>query len=93
MTENKEALFGEGHNSGGIAGDRLKSFIERVERMEEEKAELAQDIKEIYAEAKGAGFDTKTIRRIVKIRKQDREKRQEEQHLLETYCAAIGVFL
>ena len=76
---------------GGIAGKRLKSFIERVERLEQEKSELADDIKDIYAEAKGVGFDTKTIRKIIRLRKMDSEKRREEDELLELYKAAIGL--
>lgn len=80
---------GPGHNS--IAGERLKSFIERIERLEEEKAGLAEDIKDIYAEAKGTGFDTKTIRKIVKLRKMDAEKRREEEELLEIYMTALGM--
>ena len=76
---------------GGVAGKRLKSFIERVERLEEEKAALAEDIKEIMAEAKGTGFDTKTIRKLIRMRKMDVEKRREEEELLELYKAAIGL--
>lgn len=75
----------------GIAGKRLKSFIERVERLEEEKAALAEDIKEVYAEAKAVGFDTKTMRKLVRLRKMDVEKRREEDELLELYKAAIGL--
>ena len=76
---------------GGVAGERLKSFIERVERLEEEKAELAEDIKEVMAEAKAVGFDVKTIRKIIRLRKMDTEKRREEDELLELYKAAIGM--
>ncbi|MGI9503157.1 MAG: DUF2312 domain-containing protein [Geminicoccaceae bacterium] len=71
--------------------DRLKSFIERVERLEEDRAGIAADIKEVYSEAKGEGFDTKTIRKIVAIRKKDQEKREEEDALLETYMHALGM--
>ena len=63
---------------GGIAGERLKSFIERVERLEEEKRALAEDIKEVYAEAKGVGFDVKIMRQIVKIRKMDQDELDEQ---------------
>lgn len=70
---------------------RLLSFIERAERMIEEKTAIQDDIKEIYAEAKGAGFDVKTIKSIVKLRKLDNEKRAEAQCLLETYAIAIGL--
>ena len=70
---------------------RIRSFIERVERLTEEKQALAEDIKEVYAEAKGVGFDTKTLRQIVKLRKMDHEKRREEEELLELYKSAIGM--
>lgn len=76
---------------GGVAGARLKSFIERVERLEEEKAGIADDIKDVYAEAKGVGFDTKTMRKIISLRKLDSEKRREAEELLELYKAAIGM--
>lgn len=76
---------------GGVSGQRLKAFIERVERLEEEKAALAEDIKDILAEAKGVGFDTKIIRKVIRLRKMDKEKRQEEEELLELYKAAIGL--
>ena len=71
--------------------ERLKSIIERVDRLEEEKAALAEDIKEIYAEAKANGFDTKALKQIVKIRKMDEQKRREEQEILELYLTAIGM--
>lgn len=73
-----------------IAADRLRSFIERVERLEEDKAAVANDIKEVYAEAKGDGYDVKTLRQVVKIRKMDRADRQEQEALLDLYLAAIG---
>lgn len=76
---------------GGVTGQRLKSFIERVERLEDEKAALAEDIKDVLAEAKGFGFDTKTIRKIIRLRKMEIEKRREEDELLELYKAAIGM--
>ena len=76
---------------GGIAGDRLKSFIERIERLEEEKRALAEDVKEIYSEAKGAGFDVKIIRQIIRIRKMDEDDRDEAEALLDTYLRAIGM--
>ena len=68
---------------GGIAADRLRSFLERIERLEEEKAGLTADIREIYAEAKGSGFDTKVMRQIVRLRKMDSADRQEQEALLE----------
>ncbi len=76
---------------GGVAGKRLKAFIERVERLEEEKAALAEDIKDVYAEAKATGFDTKTLRKVIKLKNMDVEKRREEEELLELYKAAIGM--
>jgi uncharacterized protein (UPF0335 family) len=76
---------------GGIAGERLKSFIERIERLEEEKQALAGDIKEVYAEAKGTGFDTKIMRQIIRIRKRDREEIDEEETLLDLYMRALGM--
>ena len=78
-------------DAGGIAAERLKSFIERIERLEEEKAALAADIREVYAEAKGDGFDAKTMRQIVKLRKLDSAERQEQQVLLDLYKAALGL--
>ena len=74
-----------------VAQDQLRAFIERIERMEEEKAAIAADIKEIYAEAKGNGFDTKVIREIVRIRKQDASERQEHEAILELYMSALGM--
>jgi uncharacterized protein (UPF0335 family) len=76
---------------GGIAGERLKSFIERIERLEEEKQALAGDIKEVFAEAKGTGFDTKIMRQIIRIRKRDRDELDEEETLLDLYKRALGM--
>jgi len=81
----------ETNDVGGVAGKRLKSFLDRVERLEEEKKGLAEDIKEIYAEAKGTGFDVKTMRKILKLRKMETDKRREEEELVELYKAAIGL--
>lgn len=78
-------------NGNSVADDQLRAFIERIERMEEEKAAIAADIKEIYAEAKGNGFDTKILRRIVNIRKQDASERMEQEALLELYMASLGM--
>lgn len=82
---------GETADVGGVAGKRLKSLIERIERLENEKSDLAEDIKEIYGEAKGTGFDPKTIRKIIRLRKMNIEKRREEDELLDLYKAAIGM--
>lgn len=78
-------------DSGGIAADRLRSFIERIERLEEEKKGLADDVKEIYAEAKGTGFDTKIMRQIIRLRKMEQADRQEQEALLELYRQALGM--
>ena len=80
-----------GRDAGGVAGKRLKSLIERVEKLEEEKAALSEDIKEVYGEAKGTGFEPKIMRRIIKLRKMDIEKRREEDELLSLYMTALGM--
>ena len=72
------------------AQGRLKTLIERIERLEEDKAGVMADLKEVFAEAKGEGFDVKTIRKVVRLRKQDRAKRQEEEAILDLYLSAIG---
>ena len=81
----------EESNLQEISGNRLKSFIERVERLEEEKKALAEDIRDVYGEAKGTGFDPKVMRKIVSLRKTNLEKRREEQELLDLYMSAIGM--
>lgn len=85
---------GEGHNSGDIlnqtAQGQLKSIIDRIERQEVEKAEIAEGIKEVYTEAKGNGFDIKILRKVIRLRKTDRAKRQEEDAILDLYLSAIG---
>lgn len=78
------------HNNG-IAADELAQLIERIERLEEEKASIASDIKDIYAEAKARGFDTKAMRKIVSLRKKRPEERQEEAAILELYMEALGM--
>ncbi len=75
----------------GFAKDRLKSFIERVERLEEEKAALAADIREVYSEAKGEGFDTKIMRQVVRLRKLDTAERQEQDAILDMYRNALDM--
>ena len=72
------------------AQTQLKTIIERIERLEEDKAGIMGDLKEVFAEAKGNGFDVKTLRKVIRIRKQDRAKRQEEEALLDLYLSAIG---
>ncbi len=76
-------------NNGGIAGDHLRSFIERIERLEEEKKAISEDLKEVYAEAKSVGFDTKIIRTVIKIRKMEPSDRQEAEALLDVYLHAL----
>lgn len=76
---------------GGIAGAQLRSYIERVERLEEEKAALAADIREVFAEAKGNGFDVKVMREVIRLRKLDQADRQEQEALLDLYLSAIGM--
>ncbi|MGI8840423.1 MAG: DUF2312 domain-containing protein [Caulobacteraceae bacterium] len=72
------------------AQGKLKSLIERIERLEEDKAAVSADLKEVYAEAKGEGFDVKIVRKVVRLRKQDAAKRQEEEALIDLYISAIG---
>jgi len=73
-----------------VAAGQLRAFIERVERLEEEKKTIADDIKEVYAEMKGTGFDTKAVRAIIRMRKKDQAERQEEEAILDLYLSAIG---
>ena len=77
-------------NTGGVAAERLRSFVERIERLEEDKAGIANDIKDVYLEAKGEGFDTKVLRKVIGVRKKDPQQRREEDELLELYLSAIG---
>ena len=77
--------------TGGISGARLRSFIQRIEKLEEDKAAIGEDLKEVFAEAKGTGFDTKIIRQIVRLRKIEVEKRRENDELLDLYMSAIGM--
>lgn len=74
-----------------VAADQLKAFIERIERLNEEKDGISGDIREIYSEAKGTGFDTKVLRQIIRLRKKDRSERQEEEAILELYMQALGM--
>lgn len=79
---------GPGHN---IAKDQLRSIVERIERMEEEKKTISDDIRDIYAEAKGNGFDIKALRTVIRFRKQDVNERHEQEAILETYMQALGM--
>ena len=76
---------------GGVAVERLKSFIERIERLEEEKRGLSGDIKEVYAEARGSGFEPKIMRQIIKLRRMDKADVDEEESLLDLYKRALGM--
>jgi len=78
-------------STGNLARDHLRAYIERIERLEEEKASLMEDIREVYAEAKGTGFDPKIMRQVVRIRKMEPEQRQEQEFVLETYLSALGM--
>ncbi len=90
------ALGGRNANEGdlgedAVASEELRQFIERIERMEEEKSAIAHDIKEIFAEAKGRGYDTKILRKVVALRKQDANERAEQEAILDLYMQAIGM--
>lgn len=75
----------------GVAGDLLRSFVERIERLEEEKKAIADDIREIYAEAKGNGFDAKILRQVVRLRTLDKSERMEQEAILDLYMHALGM--
>ena len=77
--------------TGGVSHGQLKSIVERIERLEEEKSAIAADIRDIYAEAKANGFDTKVLRQVMKIRKMDQNERQERESLLDVYLHALGM--
>ena len=76
---------------GNVSAERLRSLIERIERLEEEKKTIADDIKDVYGEAKGTGFDTKILRKVIQIRKQDKDERMEQEAILDTYLQALGM--
>ncbi|TLP48419.1 MULTISPECIES: DUF2312 domain-containing protein [Cohaesibacter] len=78
-------------NPGGVAADQLRAFVERIERLEEEKKAISDDIKDVYAEAKGNGYDVKVMRQVVRLRKQDNNERQEMEALLDLYLHALGM--
>jgi uncharacterized protein (UPF0335 family) len=87
----KQTSSDEGVTSAAVNAGHLRAFIERVEKLEEEKKALSDDIKDVYAEAKGNGFDVKILRKIVSIRRQDNDKRREEEEILDLYLAALGM--
>ena len=76
---------------GGVTGEQLRSFIERIEKLEQEKTELMQTIREVYSEAKGSGYDTKIMRQIVRLRKMEDQARREQEELLDLYKNAVGL--
>ncbi len=76
---------------GGITADQLRSYIERIERLEEEKAGLTSDIRDVFSEAKANGFDTKIMRQVIRLRKKDVNERQEEEAILDLYMHALGM--
>ena len=78
-------------NIGGVSGEYLRSYIERIERLEEEKAALSEDIREVFAEAKGNGFETKAMREILKMRKKDASELEEHEYLIDVYMRALGM--
>lgn len=80
-----------GDNSSRFAKDQLKAFVERIERLEEEKKAIADDIRDVYAESKANGFDVKALRKIIAIRKQDADKRREHEAIVDTYMHALGM--
>ena len=75
----------------GVSGERLRSFIKRIEKLEEDKSAIGQDLKEVYSEAKGAGFDVKVMRKIISLRRMEIEQRREQEELLELYKSALGM--
>ncbi|HXX08052.1 MAG TPA: DUF2312 domain-containing protein [Pseudolabrys sp.] len=85
------AAAGKEQPTTRFAKDQLKAFVERIERLEEEKKATSDDIRDVYAEAKGTGFDTKALRSIVRLRKLDTDERREQQEVLDTYLHALGM--
>ncbi len=88
-TDNPRAVAGD--NVQPVAADQLKSIIDRIERLEEEKKAFSDDIKDVYGEAKANGFDTKALRKIVALRKIDRAERMQQQAIMNLYCRALGM--
>jgi uncharacterized protein (UPF0335 family) len=87
----RQAKTGDTRETGGIAADRLRSLIERIERLEEERKALGSDIKDIYAEAKSAGFDVKVLRQLISIRRKEPAEVEEQESLLDIYRRALGM--
>jgi uncharacterized protein (UPF0335 family) len=86
-----QAAAVKSEESTGVSAERLRTFVKRIEKVEEDKAAVAEDLKEIYGEAKSAGFDTKIIRKIITLRRLEIEKRREQEELLELYKSALGM--
>jgi uncharacterized protein (UPF0335 family) len=91
MSERDDSDLLGGDNASTVAAGQLRAFIERIERLEEDKKTISDDIKEVYAEMKGTGFDTKAARTIVRLRKKDQAMRQEEETILDLYMHALGM--
>ena len=92
MEDNTPEFIKKAHNRmGGVDSDKLKDFIERVERLQEEKSGIASDISDVYAAAKGSGYDPKTMRKVIRLRKMDADKREEEENMLDIYMHALGM--
>ena len=89
----KESPPAAGHNTGGIAADRLRSIVERIERLEEERKALGSDIKDIYTEAKSAGFDVKVLRALIALRRKEPAEVEEMESLLDVYRRALGDYV
>lgn len=89
--EGQTEAFTEEETGQTVAAGQLRAFVERIERLEEDKATIAEDIKEVYAELKGTGFDTKAARSIIRLRKKDQAERQEEETILDLYKNALGM--
>jgi uncharacterized protein (UPF0335 family) len=89
--ENGAVSASSGNGTGQLAKDQLRSYVERIERLEEEKAALAGDIRDLFAQAKSAGFDTKALRTIIKLRKQDAAERRDQEAVVATYMHALGM--
>lgn len=90
-THTADGSDGSNTAAHGIAKDQLRAFVERIERLEEEKKTVADDIKDVFGEAKAMGFDTKILKRVIALRKKDDQERMEEEIILDTYLAALGM--
>jgi uncharacterized protein (UPF0335 family) len=91
IDEAAASLTGEGHNSGGITGAHLRQYVERIERLEDDKKAIAEDMKEVFCEAKSNGFDVKIMRKVIAMRKKPKNELDEELALIDLYCHALGM--